>query len=337
MNGGPSGSNSDFIGIDAVTIHGPAGGGGNPPNASLLLPGVNTNYVGIPHQGSMVGFGNDITIESWVRIQSTASPNTILNKGGSLFDYQLGINGTTANPFFRAQGTIVLGSTITIVPNVWTHIAVTSSGGTVKFYINGVEMFSTASSPVLGSSTNEMRIGRGGNDPGQGNLDELRLWSVARSGPDILADMCKKWPSTFSNTTGLKAVWHMDSTYTDSVSGYNGTPTSGSVGFDVPAPCLITSVSQIGSEIPERYVLSQNYPNPFNPTTTIRFEIPKQSLVTLKVYDITGREVGYLINEVKNAGVYMVGFNGNNLASGTYFYRIQAGDFVEVKKMVLLK
>jgi hypothetical protein len=85
------------------------------------------------------------------------------------------------------------------------------------------------------------------------------------------------------------------------------------------------------------YQLHQNYPNPFNPTTKIRFEIPKQNFVSLKIYDISGREVAILINGERNAGAYDVEFDGSYLASGTYFYRLQAGDFVQVKKMVLLK
>jgi subtilisin-like proprotein convertase family protein len=85
------------------------------------------------------------------------------------------------------------------------------------------------------------------------------------------------------------------------------------------------------------YKLHQNYPNPFNPSTKIKFEIPKQNFVTLKIYDISGREVANLINGERSAGVYDFEFDASYLASGTYFYRLQAGDFVQVKKMVLLK
>lgn len=91
------------------------------------------------------------------------------------------------------------------------------------------------------------------------------------------------------------------------------------------------------NSIVNRYQLHQNYPNPFNPTTKIKFEIPQQNFVSLKIYDISGREVANLINGERNAGAYDVEFDGSYLASGTYFYRLQAGDFVEVKKMVLLK
>ena len=89
--------------------------------------------------------------------------------------------------------------------------------------------------------------------------------------------------------------------------------------------------------IPRVYSLSQNYPNPFNPVTSIKYSIPKQSLVRLVVYDILGREITTLVNEMKQPGNYNVSFDASGYASGVYFYRIQAGDFTDVKKMVLIK
>ncbi|MBT8382610.1 MAG: T9SS type A sorting domain-containing protein [Ignavibacteria bacterium] len=88
---------------------------------------------------------------------------------------------------------------------------------------------------------------------------------------------------------------------------------------------------------PSKYALSQNYPNPFNPSTTIRFSIPASSLVTLKVYDVLGNEVATLVSEKKPVGSYEVKFDAVSLPSGIYFYRLQANDFAQVKKMILLK
>ncbi|HCY77720.1 MAG TPA: hypothetical protein DHV28_17550 [Ignavibacteriales bacterium] len=87
----------------------------------------------------------------------------------------------------------------------------------------------------------------------------------------------------------------------------------------------------------ENYLLSQNFPNPFNPSTLISYSIPTSGFVMLKVYDILGREVATLVNEEKAAGRYEVNFNSLSLASGVYIYKIQVGDFVQTKKMVLLK
>ena len=89
--------------------------------------------------------------------------------------------------------------------------------------------------------------------------------------------------------------------------------------------------------VPDGYELFQNYPNPFNPSTTIEYSISKESPVSIIVYDITGREVATLVNEVKRAGYYTVQFNASRLSSGIYFYRITAGDFISTRKMILLK
>ncbi len=85
------------------------------------------------------------------------------------------------------------------------------------------------------------------------------------------------------------------------------------------------------------YAISQNYPNPFNPSTMINYQIPKGGFVSIKVYDINGNEVANLVNETKEPGNYGVEFNAKNLASGVYFYRIISGDFVQTKKMAILK
>jgi hypothetical protein len=91
-------------------------------------------------------------------------------------------------------------------------------------------------------------------------------------------------------------------------------------------------------KFPESYDLSQNYPNPFNPSTTINYSLPVEGDVNLKIYDILGREIRTLINnETKSAGQYTIYFNAQNLPSGIYIYRLQVGDFSQVKKMMLLK
>ncbi|MCU7493005.1 MAG: T9SS type A sorting domain-containing protein [Ignavibacteria bacterium] len=88
---------------------------------------------------------------------------------------------------------------------------------------------------------------------------------------------------------------------------------------------------------PVEYALSQNYPNPFNPSTVINYEIPKTSRVTLKIFDMLGKEVTTLVNEYKEQGRYSVEFNASHLPSGTYIYELRANDFVKSGKMLLLK
>jgi len=110
-------------------------------------------------------------------------------------------------------------------------------------------------------------------------------------------------------------------------------------------PTGTTAVQSSGTEIPGDYRLSQNYPNPFNPVTMIEFDIPKSSYVRLKVYDILGREISRVVDQMLEAGRYTVDFDASELSSGTYFYRIEASDasagsaqlFRDVRKMVVVK
>ncbi len=116
---------------------------------------------------------------------------------------------------------------------------------------------------------------------------------------------------------------------------------AGDTGF-LKAWCItLTYYTLVGGiqtvTIPNYYSLAQNYPNPFNPTTKITYTLPKSGNVELKVYDVLGREVATLVNEVKQAGIYTVDFNASSLASGVYFYTMKSADFNAVKKMILVK
>ncbi len=104
----------------------------------------------------------------------------------------------------------------------------------------------------------------------------------------------------------------------------------------------VIGIQNISTEVPERYELRQNYPNPFNPSTMIEFAIPRSENVSIKIYDITGREVYNLLNMDMKSGTYKVdwlGINniGDDVSSGVYFYRIIAGDYVQAKKMILVR
>jgi len=99
----------------------------------------------------------------------------------------------------------------------------------------------------------------------------------------------------------------------------------------------VTGVTEQTLLAPTQFHLSQNYPNPFNPGTTIKYELPRSSVVKLSVFDMLGREVAVLVNERKNAGLHEVRFNASGLATGAYFYRLQADGFVQSKKLLVLK
>jgi hypothetical protein len=98
-----------------------------------------------------------------------------------------------------------------------------------------------------------------------------------------------------------------------------------------------TAVEPINSAIPVTFELLQNYPNPFNPTTNIEFRVSSLGLVSLKIFDVLGREVAMLVNEMRPAGAYSVRWDASSFPSGVYFYRLRSGDFVQTKKLVLAK
>jgi hypothetical protein len=109
-----------------------------------------------------------------------------------------------------------------------------------------------------------------------------------------------------------------------------------------PNTCFVMGLGVLGvgnthNVIPGEYKLSQNYPNPFNPTTKIDYAIKKNGFVSLKIFDVLGREVKQLVNETKNAGYYSVDFNGAEFSSGVYFYKLESNGFTDVKRMMLIK
>ncbi len=178
----------------------------------------------------------------------------------------------------------------------------------------------------------------------EGNQRSVTLnLSISGGSPNLL----------FTNPQDGK-TYYVNDVYNDST--YQITFTGGTANFSMNLPAYgsavlivsdsvkklsvpkLTSVEQIaGAVIPEKYLLSQNYPNPFNPSTTINYQIPNNGIVTLKVYDMLGREVATLVNNVQSAGNYSMQFSGANLSSGVYFYKLTAGNYTDVKRMLMLK
>jgi minor extracellular serine protease Vpr len=144
--------------------------------------------------------------------------------------------------------------------------------------------------------------------------------------------------SNATDTVIFRADTSSSGVRTSSYSGSNWASVSSNIRIRaiVTSGAGSTSVEAVAG-IPETYALDQNYPNPFNPSTTIGFSIPSQKRVVLKIFNILGQEVCTLIDEDMAAGKYKLAWNTSGIASGTYFYRLQAGNFVESKKMVLLK
>jgi hypothetical protein len=110
---------------------------------------------------------------------------------------------------------------------------------------------------------------------------------------------------------------------------------NGAVHYSETATTALLSIAS--SPVVTAYALEQNFPNPFNPSTTIQYALPNAGDVRLTVFNVLGQEAATLVNENKPAGTYSVQFDASRLASGLYFYRLQAGSYVEMKKLVLLK
>jgi hypothetical protein len=139
-------------------------------------------------------------------------------------------------------------------------------------------------------------------------------------------------PLSVFNGTDVTGTWILKIKNTGS---FQGELRGWSMEFDIDENTI--GIQQVSSEIPNEFTLSQNYPNPFNPVTNIKFSIHKASLVTLKIYDILGREIAQPINQNLGLGTYNYDFNASHLPSGVYFYTLSAGEYRKTRKMILVK
>ena len=167
--------------------------------------------------------------------------------------------------------------------------------------------------------TNELNGWAVGNDYSSGNNSAL-IYRTTDGGDNWV----KQNIPTFNN---LESVFFINDAKGWAVGGLGSIIT-----YDSPTPVELSNPT-----VPVDYILAQNYPNPFNPTTTIEYSIPQSGNVKLQVYNSIGEEVATLVNNYKEAGTYQVDFNSKNLTSGIYFYKLEAGKFIQTKKMILLK
>jgi hypothetical protein len=165
------------------------------------------------------------------------------------------------------------------------------------------------------------------------------------SGQNLLVEVCynnNAWtaysPVNATASTGMMIGYEMDLPSGDGCTEPTWTATSlayrSNICFNIGP--YIEGIEK-HNEIPDKFSLSQNYPNPFNPTTKIDYAIPKNGFVTLKIYDVLGREVKTLVNENKTPGNYSIDFNGSEFSSGVYFYKLESKGFSDVKRMILIK
>jgi hypothetical protein len=143
--------------------------------------------------------------------------------------------------------------------------------------------------------------------------------------------------STVKATTLSGMIWMQQLDNSEGCTFSAGSTQSGRPNLCMKIDLQSISVSNNSSKTPSKYSLSQNYPNPFNPITKIEYSLPKQGFVSIKIFDILGREVKILINEFKNPGYYSIDFNASELSSGVYYYKLESGEFTDIKRMTVIK
>ncbi|MCL4278988.1 MAG: T9SS type A sorting domain-containing protein, partial [Ignavibacteriaceae bacterium] len=138
-----------------------------------------------------------------------------------------------------------------------------------------------------------------------------------------------------SNGTTTETQYY---SYEDDITGINATALEYRLKqIDYNGKYSFSEIAAVDNLAPNGFVLEQNYPNPFNPNTVISYQLPVSGFVSLKVYDVLGNEVATLVNEEKQAGSYEIVFNANHLSAGVYYYTIVTDNFVQTKKMILMK
>jgi hypothetical protein len=229
---------------------------------------------------------------------------------------------------------------------VITYTADESSNLNIKYTYAANGFTWVAHNVLTNQAYNESRSYISGSNQQSGAFRVI--WVSSGTGFDSVIYMSTSTIATgFTGRTLVSRVHDATTSLAPSLTSYmlNGTSPGGGVIYAGFGPSKIwfngsgitTEIDPISEIIPQNFSLSQNYPNPFNPVTKISFAIPKNNFVTLKIYDISGREVATLINKEMTAGEYEATFDATKLSSGVYFYKISSGNFSDVKKMMLIK
>jgi photosystem II stability/assembly factor-like uncharacterized protein len=278
----------------------------------------------------------------WSLFKTTDGGNTwdsagmYLQQAGSEtgFSNTMMILGTTI--WFGTNNTRIYRSTNFGATGSWSYGTTTGEQNSYCLHFN------SGSNGMMGGATSVLRTTDGGSSwtsvgsiPGSGNITGLEgannnWWYTRGTGIYITTNNGGNWSQAFT-AAGTSADIDF--------SAILGCPRGwvvGSGGF-IDRMDVVLGIGNSNSGVPDRFALEQNFPNPFNPSTIINYQLSMFSYVRLKVYDLLGREVATLLSREMQPGYYSVDFDGTNLSSGLYFYTIQAGDFTDTKKMLLVK
>ena len=366
VNGGPNGVNSDFIGVDMITVE----SAGAPPvagDSTLVI--LNDSVLAasnairkadrdtlMKYLPMLVGKYRVITKDSNTVLPSLTNYSTIILQE-TAFDAALvrglSVGQRTAIKTWLATGTAMAKKSLLLIGgdmgynydrtgSPFLDTVMTRSFGGYQYLsdnaggtgFNAVINISSGDSDGLSTTPPGGSYWPDGSRPVSGGVAWNRY--QGRGTADSLAGISKVGP------TSVVVTMFQDPRYYVGSGGVGGTDfgfkrvLKGALAFIKSNNGTPTGVTPTSS-IADKYTLSQNYPNPFNPTTKINFSLPKSGNTTLKVYDMLGKEVMTLVNDFKTAGSYVVEFNASTLSSGTYFYRLESNGFVDTKKMLLIK
>ncbi len=320
---------------------------------------------------TVLNIANNITIEGWVKVdvsQGNGRYGRIADK--YLYTEQTGYSLNMVPDsyvikfeFWGMDGALYSCDGITpINDETWHHVAATFDGTAIKLYLDGNldNELSTGNTSIKPSSNN-FTIGSNFDgiswQPIYAAIDEVRLWNIVRSQSQLQATMNDTLPPAYYSSldSGLVGYWRFDvfedlGINNDGADDIRDFAYYHNHGDSEGDPKLVSSGALVSvdnnesndSEVPQQYLLYQNYPNPFNPTTKIKYSIPYLETghapsVQLKVYDILGKEVGTLVNKQQLPGNYEIEFDASGLPSGVYFYSIRINEFMNTKKLMLLK
>lgn len=322
-----------------------------------------TGHMMIPDNSSL-DFDGSFTIEFWFRSHKLNQWQRLIGKGSvhdtTVSNWSITLMSDNTIDFFWESADDTdhfISSPDSITDLDFHHIAAVldTDANLFHLYIDGALSKSRSTmgdSP--GSNEQPLLIGArqypsGINKFFEGEMDEIRIWNVARTEDQINERQFGILPPVYyqSADSGLVGYWRCDSLESygingagqDDVRDYSIYNNHSDLEGDAT---LINSGSPVAiaddaRQLPSAFMLAQNYPNPFNPSTTIRYQLPKNVQVSLKVYDMLGQEIETLINRFQQAGDYEQTFQAGNLSSGIYFYSLTADNFQSVKKMVLIR
>ncbi len=306
-------------------------GGGAVANNTPLS---STGYIGFWLKTSSASGGSQVaaTVDDAAGGTELSSKQDIINDGDWHL-YQWNLSGSGWSSFAGGDG-IIGGPTVTL-DAIMFYAPDASSDWTM--YIDDVSYNSSGPLPVELTSFSALLNGNNVILNWQTSTEVNNYgFSIERSG-EMVNGRNSEWSKLgFVNGNG-NSNSIKEYSFTDNTLSSSGKYAYRLKQIDNDGKCEYSNEVEVNYVKANSYSLAQNYPNPFNPTTVISYKLPVNSFVTLKVYDVLGKEVATLVNGNMEAGNYNVNFNASNLSAGTYFYRLQAGDFTSSKKLILIK